>query len=550
MISRRSFLSRSTLATAGALVVPQNTSHLLRADGTAAVVVPTPHHNDPHLHLFVDDFEIESRDYLTRVLNKPEKHPQPVLVRDRPWEGDRVQAWGTVIQEPDGLLRIWYFAMNTRNMFPHGVYDGKTGSYCYAESRDGIHWEKPNLRIFEFEGSTDNNIFYCYAPDKKNLVEVELARRGTGLPALNLDGKQIGVVNNMDGIGSVLRDDSEPDPNKRYKLVANMQDHRMWAPYHKGQYPNVTKQQVQQARSVFGQYIDTSPDGIHWTRRPRRVLSAVADYMLVARDHRNQHWWLNERMAGQGGRNAALRTSQDLIHWTDPEMIFDNGADSEYGKLFEWHGGITPFNYGNLNLGLLEKWCNTGFGETCELVVGRDGQKWNRVAPGTPFLDIGPEGAFDRLLAYPTHNAPCLVGDRLLIFYTGGAPTEDDGRGQHMSIGVASVRLDRFAGLAHRRRTPGQLVTKPLEVPHRGLEINAEPLYQSSVRLAIERADGSPIDGYGLEQSQIRLDPMQARVPARWKNKPDLAELQGQQVRLRFEIKQASLYAYRFFEPA
>ena len=29
---------------------------------------------------------------------------------------------------------------------------------CYAESKDGIHWEKPNLGLVDWEGSKDNNI--------------------------------------------------------------------------------------------------------------------------------------------------------------------------------------------------------------------------------------------------------------------------------------------------------------------------------------------------------------------------------------------------------
>lgn len=29
---------------------------------------------------------------------------------------------------------------------------------CYAESRDGIHWERPNLGLVEYDSSTDNNI--------------------------------------------------------------------------------------------------------------------------------------------------------------------------------------------------------------------------------------------------------------------------------------------------------------------------------------------------------------------------------------------------------
>ena len=31
---------------------------------------------------------------------------------------------------------------------------------CYATSRDGIKWEKPNLRLVEFNGSRDNNLIW------------------------------------------------------------------------------------------------------------------------------------------------------------------------------------------------------------------------------------------------------------------------------------------------------------------------------------------------------------------------------------------------------
>src|SRR5439155_21891579 len=44
--------------------------------------------------------------------------------------------------------------------------DGKTGKEthrevtCYAESKDGLRWTKPNLGLFEFAGSKENNIVW------------------------------------------------------------------------------------------------------------------------------------------------------------------------------------------------------------------------------------------------------------------------------------------------------------------------------------------------------------------------------------------------------
>jgi hypothetical protein len=514
------------------------------ADETAAKEIRTSNHNDPDLHLLVDDEELEFSENVKRVLNRPKKHSSPVVVADKPWEGERAQAWGSVIVEPDGLLRMWYFAFNTERR----ADELDRGGYAYAESRDGFKWTRPNLGVVEFRGSKENNLFYTCAPDGKNLVDEELARRNIGLPAIDENGKTIGVVNNLDGL-TVVRDDDDPDPQRRYKLIANMQDHRMWAYAYPKSYPNVSQEQMRQAQSVIGQYLDTSPDGIHWKRAPRRVShGAGGDYMMVMRDHRNDQWWLNERSAsGRGGRNAALRTGKDLVTWSEPKMIFDNGPESEHGRLWEWHGGMTPFNYGNHNLGFLERWPNAGFGANCELICQREGGEWKRVAPDVPFLDIGGEGEFDRALIYPTHNAPIRIGERLFVFYTGGGAKKDPKKGIPMSIGVATIGLDRFAGLANwRGRTAGKVVTKPLPITRPQLEINLESLEAIPPRVALLAEDGRPLPGYGLDDSTIELSGDRIYSSVRWRDKADLSDLRGGKVKLQFEIKGAVLYSFRF----
>ena len=511
----------------------------------------TPHHADGHLYLFFDDEAIEQSSNLRRFLNPPRRYEDPVLVSDRPWEGERrAQAWGSVIQEPDGLLRMWYFAFNTERQ----AHESDRGGYCYAESRDGFHWEKPDLGIVEFRGSKKNNLFYSFNPSRHNLHETALAQQGKGLPALDIDGTPIGILNNADGL-TVVRDDDDPNPDKRYKLIANMQDHRMWKDANPHHYQHVTEAEKQQAWSVFGQYLDSSPDGIHWAHRPQRTAGAIADYMLVTRDHRNGRWWLNERSKKNRdpraqGRNAALRTGDDLIHWSEPEIIFDNLEDSDFGKLWEWHGGITPFNYGQLNLGFLERWANAGFSDSCELVFQRPEKPWQRIAPAHPYITTGPEGSFDRQMAYPTHNPPCRVGDKLHIYYTGGraTPEQTGRRDMDMAIGVMTVGLDRFVGLANRRRAPGSLLTKPLLVEHDQLEVNAEPLIQGRLKVAILTPDEELIPGFGHEHCTLyEMDPKKTRHRIRWTDHADLSSLQGQTIRLLFYVESTVLYGYRFF---
>ena len=83
------------------------------------------------------------------------------LLADQPWEAEI--SGGNVIVE-GGRFRCWYsatvpaqkvgivYAEEGRGMETNGTVS------CYAESQDGIHWNKPALKIFSFKGSKENNI--------------------------------------------------------------------------------------------------------------------------------------------------------------------------------------------------------------------------------------------------------------------------------------------------------------------------------------------------------------------------------------------------------
>ena len=85
-----------------------------------------------------------------------------VMYFDRPWEGQA--SWRPVVLKGGDLYRMWYRCENPKD--PDRGVEGHffTG---YAEIGDGIHWERPSLGIFEFDGSKDNNI--CI--DDSNLKE-------------------------------------------------------------------------------------------------------------------------------------------------------------------------------------------------------------------------------------------------------------------------------------------------------------------------------------------------------------------------------------------
>ena len=321
----------------------------------------------------------------------------------------------------------------------------------------------------------------------------------------------------------------------------------MWAPWYREQYPAVTDEEVRAARDIFGQYVVTSPDGIHFTTEPKLLTKAAAgDYMMVLYNDRTGEWLLNERPKVFERRNVGMRRSKNLYEWPDePETVLFNDAASGFGTLWEWHGGITPFTYGNLDIGILEKWSNSSAFDYCELLSHRDGEPWRRVAPGSPFLQTGPEGSFDRSLAYPTHNAPIRVGDELYIYYTGmhGAAEDAD----NMAVGLATIGLDRFAGLGHTRMEAGMVLTKPFTLEHTTLSLNIEPLMRSGVRVEVRNEMNETVPGYSFDDCP-QITSNGVRVEVNWSAERNLASLNGRKIMLAFEITGAILYGYRFSE--
>ena len=136
---------------------------------------------DKSKSLFVDDAQVDSMEKVTRTLHVPTRaEDNPVLTPDLPWEGSIILQPGTVIYDKDErIFKMWY------NSFATASKPDIQELLLYATSKDGIHWERPQLNIVDFHGSKANNAFlnWCSWND------------------------------------SVIKDDSDSDASKRYKLA-------------------------------------------------------------------------------------------------------------------------------------------------------------------------------------------------------------------------------------------------------------------------------------------------------------------------------------------
>ena len=102
--------------------------------------------------LFLDDHIIDTMSGGKRLMHSPTRR-ETVLVGDKPWDEASV-AFMSIIRDGD-LYRGYYRC-------DHQGSDRVSNPRhtAYAESAEGIHWEKPSLGLYEFNGSTDNNLIW------------------------------------------------------------------------------------------------------------------------------------------------------------------------------------------------------------------------------------------------------------------------------------------------------------------------------------------------------------------------------------------------------
>ncbi|HUG69937.1 MAG TPA: hypothetical protein VMM76_19450 [Pirellulaceae bacterium] len=127
---------------------------LLVSGTITAAFCANPISIESRLELFVDDHLIgEVTGDVRQQLLQPE--PQEVVfVTDEPWEGN-TSGYYTYFQDGD-LYRMIYRGWQHDEQHK-AVHKEVT---CYAESQDGIHWTKPKLGLFEWNGSKENNIVW------------------------------------------------------------------------------------------------------------------------------------------------------------------------------------------------------------------------------------------------------------------------------------------------------------------------------------------------------------------------------------------------------
>lgn len=482
--------------------------------------------------LFVDSTLI---DHLSGKAELRLHHPVPkeiAVIHDAPWEGSG-SGYHSIFKDGD-KYRMYYKAWQL-DVSDKGV---KTNAHplfcCYAESSDGIHWKKPELGLHEFKGSKANNIVIA-------------------------SGK-IGNVNADAGHPAVFKDDNPAAPaDARYKAILRSAGPKGLLPF-------------------------KSPDGIHWS--PMSDAPVITD---GAFDSQNLAFWDaasgvyraywryftagttdEKNWKPEGHRAIRTATSKDFIHWENQHDL--SYVDSPSEQLYT--NQVKPYYRApHLLIGFPTRYTERGWSDSMRalpelpnrewrakaslrygtaiteglFMASRDGvlfKRWNEafVPPG-----IEREGTWNYGQQYIAWQVLQTKSDLEgapdeLSLYAG----ENYWTGKSSALRRYTLRLDGFVS-AQAPMSGGELVTKPVRFKGTKLELNFASSAAGGLRVEIQDADGKPMPGFALEDCpQIFGDSIERTVT--WKNGGEVGSLIGKPVRLRVELKDANLFAFKFSE--
>jgi len=481
---------------------------------------PRPRRIGHATQLFVDDVLIHRREGIVRRVQPGTKMDRPVMVSEHPWEfsyhpqddgiGKRIYVYGTVFFDPlQKQYRMWYMSRMSRRhdySIPELEIPDGGNVHCdltlYAGSKDGIRWERPNLGLCHFNGSDKNNIM------------------------LDFHG------------ASVILDQEEPDPQKRYKAIGFVRRFK----------------EIRMCHSADGiHWSDPQPAGDRKNEGSFNVcyVPSLGCYVAGSIERSGDARYEFKNWEGRRGRKrvalALMTDGKDLTKWVHRKVIYPDDKDDPNTQFY----GMTPLAYSDLVLGFLHVFHYTGPGPAnddgpiaAQLVYSRDGRTWHRLEDRRPVIPVGPKNSFDGGMIMMTANGAFVHGDELIAYYTAantthGALIKD----RTISIGRASWRRDRLVALQAGAQE-GAVETVLLEAPAGRLEVNADAT-GGRVTVEVLDAEGQVQPGLSSAQCVPILDDGLGH-PVRWKGR-DPPRIQ-QPFRLRILLKNAKLFSFRFVQ--
>lgn len=451
--------------------------------------------------VFVDDWLVDNRfaikyktNAVVRQLHPPVKHESNPLITT---DGGYCNA---VFDEEAGKFRMWW----QTHSWEDKLEGGKTKyAIAYAESDDGLDWQLPELGLFEWKGTKDNNVVW------------------RGPKGARASGPQILLT--------------LPESEKRgYRFIM--------------QYRTGGAGKENDGIRLIG-----SNDGVHWdAESDTRLLHIHSDTLnSIVYDPRRDEYVMSCRAkdryrlftgdiieTGASRRVARLANDELWAEWTGSpqQLLIPDELDAETHHNFFY--GMPMHHYAGVYWGFLWVFRMNDPIHT-ELVTSRDGIHWTRLPNREPLIELGEDGAWDDGMNF---GGPHWVerGDEWLHYYAGwdgGHNTKERKSG----IGLAIGRKEGLISLRGPENGGGVVITRQIVWPGGDLFLNLDAnAGKAAVRISGDRR--APVPGFDYEDC-VNLDEEDGtRVKVTWNGK-SLDSLTGTIIRIEIFLENADLFA-------
>lgn len=468
-------------------------------------------------------------------------HPvrkEKVMECDQLWEGDA--CYFPRILRDGALYRMYYFAgcFGALRETPPPDSVGEPMRVCYAESEDGIHWNKPNLGLCYYNGSTNNNII---------------------LDAMSDDWHN---PKTHGGSLFVIKDTNPASPkNEVYKAVYGVSLN---------------------GRNAL-KYV-ASADGIHF-RYVRTILEIPFCFDSLNSIHFNEEHgkyicYFRGWHTSSQSENEALRPgnrdntrdirrmeSDDFVHWTQPKklnfgndapdfQLYTNAIEPYYraphllvgfpGRYYDrgiWTDSYEQLCGKALRRKRMEIQPRFGYAVTDTLFMcSRDTLNFTR--PNEAFIRPEQENAWswvygENFVSAGLFEVPSEIpgGFPELSMLVTARRFTDDPRG--VFLYRYAIRPDGFISRS-ADYLPKELVTKPFRFDGDSLLLNFETSALGYVKIEILDKNSRPIEGY--RSCELFGNTIDRRVSF----ERSIAELRDIPIRLKFTLSDADIYSFRF----
>ena len=456
-----------------------------------------------------------------------------------PWDnGGFGCGHGTVLKDPiDGLYKAWVTSIR-HHRADGPVLSGTQFRLAYAQSPDGVNWDRPQLDLCPWEGFPKTNIIFDY---------------DSGGPAT---------------YASVFIDPDE-DPDEPYEMFVFRRPGEYGSPNVVAGFPD--------SPARGGLYRYRSNDGIHWRGVEGPLDIASGDTLYVHKDPaggyvaHHKGGGMPDVPAPIGGRvpydvyvpNIRIsqrRTSPDGTHWSAPvPIMFPDWMDAPGDQIMEL--GRYPYGSGYIaSLAIYHAMSQTldlQFAASC------DGLNWWRPIPRRPCVPLAPLGDYGGGMLWPTRTF-VEDNDHLHLYF--GAleglhgdlysklPSAND---FHGAFCRASWRKGRMwaAVPGGAGYSEGTLVVYPDTPDGRTLYINGVTKDDGEIRVelldasetgwpldlqAVERIPRNVLTGYSYEDAAPFVGDHLAK-PLAWRGRPV-----PHPVCMRIRLRRARLYGYEW----